>query len=157
MEELREVMRKWTAGVSIVTATLKGFTHGMTVGSLVSLSIDPPRIAVTLASQTRLYHMVQEGGLFGVTILSAGQQSLSERFSGVIADQNDRMSGVPLIRLTENIPVLQGGLGVLACRVVHQYEMPQSTLFVAEVLEAQAASGDDALVYANRKYHQMEL
>lgn len=42
MEELREVMRKWTTGVSIVTATLNGFTHGMTVGSLVSLSIDPP-------------------------------------------------------------------------------------------------------------------
>jgi flavin reductase (DIM6/NTAB) family NADH-FMN oxidoreductase RutF len=157
MEELREVMRKWTTGVSIVTATLNGFTHGMTVGSLVSLSIDPPRVAITLANQTRLHEMVQEGGLFGVTILAEEQQSLSDRFSGSIADQEERMSGVSLTYLMDDIPALQGGLGVLACRVVHQYEMPQSTLFVAEVLEAQTAPGSAALVYANRKYHRLEL
>ena len=157
MEELREVMRKWTTGVSVITTETKGVIHGMTVGSLVSLSIDPPRVAVTLATQTRLHRMVQEGGLFGITILSAGQQGLSDRFSGAIADQKDRMSGVPLLRLVEDIPVIQDGLGVLACRVVHKYEMPQSTLFVAEVLEARAVSSDDALVYANRKYHQLEL
>ncbi len=157
MEELREVMRHWVTGVSIVTAELDGKLHGMTVGSLVSVSIDPPRIIVTLANQTRTHTMVAQTGLFGVTLLSAEQQSIADRFAGVIPDEGDRMGGLSVIRLAQNIPVIAGGLGTLACRVVHQYPMPNSTLFVGEVLEARKEEKSTALIYGNRNYHQLEL
>lgn len=157
MEELREVMRQWVTGVSVVTAEFEGKLHGMTVGSLVSISIDPPRIIVTLAKQTRTHEMVTQTGLFGVTLLAAEQQTLADRFAGVISDEGDRMSGVSILRLAQNIPVLADGLGELACRVVHTYDMPNSTLFVGEVLEARKEENNTALIYGNRNYHQLEL
>lgn len=157
MEELREVMRHWVTGVSIVTAEYDGKMHGMTVGSLVSVSIDPPRIAVTLARQTRTCKMVVQTGLFGLTLLSADQQNLADRFAGVIPDEGDRIDGLSILRLTQNIAVIAGGLGHLGCSVVHQYEMPLSTLFVGEVLEARIEDKKTALIYGNRNYHPLEL
>jgi flavin reductase (DIM6/NTAB) family NADH-FMN oxidoreductase RutF len=157
MEELREVMRQWVTGVSVITAEYDNKIHGMTVGSLVSVSIDPPRIVVTLANQTRTQKMVLQSGYFGVTLLAADQQLIADRFAGVIPDEGDRMSGQSILRLTQNIPVIANGLGQLACRVIHQYNMPNSTLFVGEVLEARKDEKSTALIYGNRKYHQLEL
>ncbi|MBA4376233.1 MAG: hypothetical protein C0401_08700 [Anaerolinea sp.] len=157
MDELREVMRWWVTGVSIVTAENDGVLHGMTVGSLVSISIDPPRVVVTLANNTRTYKLVADSGFFGVTLLSAEQEVVSDRFAGRIPDEGDRFAGLETMRLSQGIPVLKGGLGHLVCKVIHTYEMPNSTLFIGEVLEARRGSGRLPLVYANRKYHRMEL
>jgi len=157
MEKLRALMRKWVTGVSVVTAEKDGMVHGMTVGSLVSVSIDPPRIVVTLAKQTRTYQMVDATGLFGVTLLAARQKSVAELFSGAIPDHGERMSGIRLKRLSQNVPVLADGLGQMACRVVHRYEMPASTLFVAEVLEIESGEEKKALIYGNRSFHEVEL
>lgn len=157
MEELRELMRYWVTGVSIVTAEHEGHIHGMTVGSLVSVSIDPPRIVITLANQTRTHKMVANSGLFGVTLLSANQKYLADRFAGVIPDNGDRMKGLSILRLRNNIPVIGGGLGHMVCQVVHQHDMPNSTLFVGEVLETQKEEKNTALIYGNRVYHSLEL
>jgi len=157
MEELREVMRHWVTGVSIVTAELDGKIHGMTVGSFVSISIDPPRIIVTLANQTRTHKMISQVGLFGVTFLTAEQQSVADRFAGVIPDDGDRMDGIEILRLAHNIPVIAEGMGEMVCRVIHRYDMPNSTLFVGEVLEARKEDKSTALIYGNRNYHPLEL
>lgn len=157
MKELREVMRKWVTGVSVVTAEHQGLLHGMTVGSLVSISINPPRIAVTLANQTRTFKIISQSGNFGVTLLAGDQESIAGRFSGAVPDQENRFAGVRVRRMIENIPVLEDGLGQLACRVVHQYAMPDSTLLVGEVLETYLGSANAALAYGNRRYHIVEL
>lgn len=157
MEELREVMRKWVTGVTVVTTEKGGLMHGMTVNSLASISIDPPRIVVTLANGTRTNKMVYETGFFGVTLLAEHQQMISDRFSGRIPDDGNRFNGITVVHLVQNIPVLQDGLAQLACRVIHKYEMPASTLFVGEVLEARIGQGSSALVYGNRQYHKLEL
>jgi flavin reductase (DIM6/NTAB) family NADH-FMN oxidoreductase RutF len=59
--------------------------------------------------------------------------------------------------MADNIPAIADGLGQLACRVIHQYDMPNSTLFVGEVLEARKEENNTALIYGNRNYHQLEL
>jgi flavin reductase (DIM6/NTAB) family NADH-FMN oxidoreductase RutF len=157
MEELREAMRKWVTGVSVVTVQVDGSLHGMTVGSLVSVSIDPPRIAITLGNQTRTHNMVQQSKEFGVSILGENQQLIAEHFSGMIPDQDERMASVTITRMVNNIPVIDDALGHLACRVVHEYNMPASTLFVGEVLEARTCNNNLPLVYGNRRYHRLEL
>ena len=157
MEELREVMRKWVTGVTVVTAESGGMLHGMTVNSFTSVSLEPPRIIITLANNTRTHKMVSEVSYFGITLLTANQQEVSDRFSGKIPDEGNRFIGTAIIRMTQNIPVLADGLGQLACRVVQKYEMPESTLFITEVLEARISNDNAALVYGNRSYRHMEL
>jgi len=156
MIDLREVMRRWVTGVSIVTAEHNGHHHGATVNSLTSISIEPPIIAVTLAKGTRIHQMVLASGLFGVTLLAKTQQPISEIFSGKVADVQDRFEGLAYHVIFQQVPVLNGGLAALGCRVVHQYEMPNSTLFAGEVLAAELGEAQPPLVYVNRGYTGLE-
>lgn len=154
-EDLREVMRHWTTGVSVVTSRHEGHTHGMTVNSLTSVSLDPPRVVVTLANRTRTCQLVQASGIFGVTILSEEQGEISDRFAGRVPDGDDRFHDLSLFSMKSGAPLLEGGLAFLDCQVVHTYSMPNSTLFVGEVLAARYEQGGNPLVYLNRKYHRV--
>ena len=152
-EQLREAMRRWPTGVAVVTSRMGDQAHGMTVGSLVSISLDPPCVVVTLANDTRTHRLVLESGVFGVTMLNEGQASLSDRFAGRSSESGDRLAGLELFQLESGVPLLRKGLAALDCRVIHRYELPHSTLFVGQVLAAVKLEPGQPLVYLNREYH----
>lgn len=156
MLDLREVMRRWATGVTIVTVEKGGQKHGSTVSSLTSISIDPPLVTVTIAKGTRTHHLMQMAGIFGITILSDQQQSLSERFAGELTEDQDRFEGVNSKYIFEGIPVLEDGLACLGCTIEYEYDMPTSTLFIGRVVASELGIGAPPLVYLNRTYRRLE-
>jgi len=154
-EELKENMRRWATGVAIVTSVDNMEKHGMTVNSFISISIEPPLICVTLANDTRTKKMVEKSNIFGVTILSDLQEEIANRFSGHIADIEDRFQDLKFFELESGVPFISGGLGFLDCVVKYTYVMKNSTLFIGEVISTKNNSGTP-LIYHNRKYHQIK-
>jgi flavin reductase (DIM6/NTAB) family NADH-FMN oxidoreductase RutF len=155
-ELLRQAMRHWTTGVTVVTSQFEGQRHGMTVNSFTSISIDPPRVVVTLANRTRTCIMVTASGDFGVSILQASQLEISNRFAGRIPEEGDRFHGLELLSSSRGLPMLAGSLAWLDCQIIHSYEMPDSTLFVGEVLEVcLLADEGEPLLYHNRSYRKL--
>jgi flavin reductase (DIM6/NTAB) family NADH-FMN oxidoreductase RutF len=157
-EELRAAMRYWVTGVAIVTSQFSGASHGMTVNSFGSISLDPPLITVTMNQDTRTCHLVQQSGVFAVTVLSVEQQPLAELFAGRIDTGADRMTGLDIFTLATGAPLIQGGLAFVDCRVVHQHPLHLSTLFIGEVVAAKTAplgAGLEPLVYLNRKFTRL--
>jgi len=146
-------MRHWASGVAIVTSQAGDIRHGMTVNSFVSISIEPPLVTVTMSNTTRTYALVLKSGVFAVTILTREQQILAELFAGRIPEEADRMIGVTTFELVTGAPLISGGAAFVDCRVVHQHDMPTSTLFVAEVLAAERGADDrPPLLYYNRAF-----
>lgn len=157
-EMLRASMRHWVTGVAIVTSAADGHSHGMTVNSLVSISLDPPLIAVTLAHNTRTYQLVQQSGLFAVTLLSDKQVALAERFAGRGPEPPDRMAGLDTFTLVSGAPLIRGGVAFIDCRVAHQHPLKNATLMLGEVLTAQTTlpgAERPPLVYYNRTFKQL--
>jgi flavin reductase (DIM6/NTAB) family NADH-FMN oxidoreductase RutF len=154
-ELLRNAMRRWASGVAVVTSCHDGQMHGMTVNSFSSLSLDPPRVAVTMANGTRSQQMVALSGVFAVTVLSASQQALADRFSGKTMKESDRFAGLDVFTMQTGAPMLTDGLAYLDCRVVQAVAMDHSTLFIGQVLDARRAEELDPLVYFNREYHRV--
>ena len=155
-EQLRQAMRRWVTGVSIVTAQSDGVRHGMTVNSFVSVSLDPPLVSVTLAVETRTYAMIKATGIFGVTVLGYDLAHLSDIFAGRVPDGGDRFAGVEPFHLSGQVPLIPGGLAALECRVVQEYPMKNSTLLIGAVEAAWHREDGEPLVYYNRTYHRME-
>jgi flavin reductase (DIM6/NTAB) family NADH-FMN oxidoreductase RutF len=155
-DTLRNVMRLWTTGVSIVTSANQGERHGMTVNSFVSISLQPPRVSVTLATQTRTYALVIKTNCFGVTILSHDQLAVSERFAGKGDELGDRFEGIETMQMATGAPFIIGGLAYVDCRVIHTYPMENSTLFVGEVVATWHSEHNNPLIYHNRDYHRLE-
>ena len=154
-EQLRQAMRRWAAGVSIVTSRDAGLRHGMTVNSFTSISLDPPLVVVTLANDTRTHTMVQSTGAFGVTILAAEQQPVSDVFAGKVPDGGDRFAGLDTFELSGQIPLISGGLAAMVCRVVASHPFLHSTLFIGAVEAVWHRDDGDPLIYTNRGYHRL--
>lgn len=150
-EGLRVAMRAWTTGVVVVTATYKGERHGMTVSSFTSVSLDPALIIISLQTASRTHELVSQAGTFAVTILSADQKLISERFAGRI-DNTDRFDGLETETLVTGAPLLKGGLAYLDCRVTQSIPSGMNTLFLAEVVAARGEAPGQPLVYHDRQY-----
>lgn len=151
-EQLRAAMRSWSAGVTIAAATFEGQTHGMTVNSFTSISLDPALITISLQASTRTNELVTKSGSFGLTILSNEQADLSDLFAGRKPELTDRFAGLQTETLVTGSPLIVGGLAWLDCRVIKTFDAGMNTLFIAEVVAAREGKTGDPLVYHNRKY-----
>jgi len=165
-ELLRRAMRRWVTGVAIVTSHFDGDSHGMTVNSFNSISLDPPMVTVTMNNDARTCLMVLESNVFAVTVLSQAQQPLAELFAGRMDNHGDRMQGLDLFTLTTGAPLIHGGLAFVDCRVVYSYPMAHATLFIGEVQAARVGDPElvdqvsgtpefSPLVYINREFTRL--
>jgi flavin reductase (DIM6/NTAB) family NADH-FMN oxidoreductase RutF len=153
---LRDVMRRWVTGVAVLTCGDWSVYHGMTVNSFTSISVDPPRVTVTLANSTRTKYLVDEAGFFAVNLLSADQQEISERFAGRLAEEGDRFQNLHIIYGENHLPMIEEAAAHLECMVIHTYPMENSTLYVGAVLSCRKGEDKPPLVYFNRSYHRIE-
>jgi flavin reductase (DIM6/NTAB) family NADH-FMN oxidoreductase RutF len=152
---LRQAMRFWVTGVTVVTAAHNGVQHGMVVSSFTSVSLTPPQILVSLAQDTRTHGLVTRSRSFGISILSASQQDVSDRFAGRVADELDRLAGLETFTLATNVPLIAGGLAYLDCHVVTTLGSGTHTIFIGEVLAAKNVGDGDPLIYFNRAYKKL--
>jgi flavin reductase (DIM6/NTAB) family NADH-FMN oxidoreductase RutF len=157
-DSLRDALRFWTTGVTIVTAKHEEILHGMTVNSFTSISLEPPLVMVSLEKITRTHGMVQASGAFAVTILESAQQELSDRFAGRDTEKDNRFDGVDSFALETGSPILSEGLAFFDCRIKSAHGAGTHTLFIGEVLVAGSPAENHAppLVYFNRAYRQLE-
>jgi flavin reductase (DIM6/NTAB) family NADH-FMN oxidoreductase RutF len=143
-DELRDVMRRQPAGVSVVTVDTAGGRLGLTVGTLVSLSLAPPLVGVAVAKQAALHELLREAGCFAVSLLAAEQDALARHFA----------RGVPPIALWQGVavregtraPLLEGAVGWLECAVAAEHEAGDHTFFVGAVERAETGAAAPALV-----------
>ncbi len=142
---IRDVLRRHPAGVAVVTVDAAGQRVGLTVATLVSLSLEPPLVGVAIARHAAMHELLRGAGIFGVSLLAAPQEALAEHFA----------RGVPPIGMWEGVavtdgelgaPLLDGALGWLECRLRDQLEAGTHTFFVGEVVRAVEGAGGTPLV-----------
>jgi flavin reductase len=155
-EAVRQAMRRWATGVTIVTSHYGGVSHGMTVSSFTSIALSPPLLLVSLQDITRTYELVKKSGIFGVTILDHTQQDLSDRFAGRIPELEDRFRGLETFTLSTGAPFLPGGMAYFDCKVLSHHTFGDHALFVGNVVEVKVEQADRPLLYYNQTYWNLD-
>ena len=150
-DELRHVMRSFPSGICVVTIEHEGRRTGLTVGSLVSVSLEPPLVGFALGHQAQLHELLRGAGEFGVSLLSAEQEAVAQHFARSVPPIA-LWTGVELRDDVEGPPLVAGSLGWLRCRVQAEHPAGDHTFFVAEVVWADVGSRDPALVYVRQGY-----
>jgi HAD superfamily hydrolase (TIGR01509 family) len=140
-DDLREVMRRFPSGVAVVTVAVDGNRLGQTVSALVSLSLDPPLVGISIARQAQLHELLREAGGFAISLLAGGQEWLSQHFARSVPPIA-MWHGVAHHEGSEGAPLLAGAIGWLECRLWAEHDAGDHTLFVGEVLAAEL--GEDA-------------
>src|SRR6185437_7804523 len=86
------------AGVAIVGVDLEGERLGLTIGTLIPLSLEPPLVGFAVRREAALHELLRRSGEFGVSLLAAGQEGVAQHFA----------RGVPPIAIWEGIDVRAG-------------------------------------------------
>lgn len=158
-QTMRDTLRLWATGVSVVTTADGAEQAGMTVSAFNSLCLEPPLVVVSVFKDTLVGEMVPQAGHFAVSFLHAGQADISDRFAGRIplAEGEDRFDGVPLTRAVTGSPLLAEAIGWVDCRLYAAYDGVTHWLFIGEVVAAYHREGDNApLIYFDRNYHELQ-
>ena len=77
----KDAMSRFTTGVTIVSGVEDGEPVGFTCQSFVSLSIDPPYVAVAPARTSTSWPRIARTGSFCVNVLSEAQEELCRGFA----------------------------------------------------------------------------
>ena len=150
-DELKALMRAVPQPVSVVKVDAGGQKAGLTVVSLVSLSLEPPLVGVAVGRHAALHELLREAGAFAVSILATGQEAVAQHFA----------RGVPPIILWQGIetrtgelgaPLLEGALGWIECRLASEHPTGDHTFFVGDVVSAARGPGREALVHLRQAY-----
>jgi flavin reductase (DIM6/NTAB) family NADH-FMN oxidoreductase RutF len=151
-EQLRALMRFWPHGVSVLAVDYEGDRMAVTVSSLVSLSLEPPLVGVSIGKQASLYELLRRAGAFAVSLLGTEQEDVARRFA----------AGHPPIVHWAGIATREGTIaplidgpcvGWIEARVAGAFDVGDHTFFVGEVLMIERGTSHHALVYRDREYH----
>jgi flavin reductase (DIM6/NTAB) family NADH-FMN oxidoreductase RutF len=151
-DHYRAVMGHFATGVTVVTARGREGPVGMTANAVCSLSLDPLLLLVCFDNAARTLPIVRDAGRFGVNVLAAGQEHLARRFAASGVPETAKFEGVAHT-LHEGIPVLEGGLAWVGCRLRELVPGGDHTIGIGLVTAAERAKdGRPPLLWYRGRY-----
>lgn len=151
-ERFRSLMGRQAISVAIITSRLKSEPVGMTATSVLSVSLAPPLLLISVTRDSRTAQGVLQSGRFAVHLLSAEQEELANQFATPGRDHFAHISWHP--EGEGETPVLEDVLGLALCRVQGTFPVADHYL-VLGLVEGCRLLHDDRppLVRFARSYH----
>ena len=150
--QFKLAMSHFASGVTVVTTEVDGTPYGMTVASFASLSLHPPLVLICIEKGVKSHDAIARARKFGVSILGRDQADISGRFA--TRKIEDKFEGVAVRRGELGVPLIDGAVTTLECRVHEQLPGGDHSIFVGEVVDAKTSDGAP-LVYFRSGYHQL--
>ena len=155
--EYRDTVSRFPTGVTVVTAHLGGQHWARTVSSFTSVSLDPVMVLVSISRRARLHETMLATGEWGVSVLGAHQQHISEIFAREERLTEEGLAAVPHHAgpLT-GVTLLDGVAATFECRTAAVYAGGDHSLLLGHVLAQDLPDPDlSALVYYRGDYHHL--
>jgi flavin reductase (DIM6/NTAB) family NADH-FMN oxidoreductase RutF len=140
-------MARLPSGVVVVSARHGAGYRGLTASSLVSISADPPMVLVGLEREATTRAAVIEGKAFNVSVLTRSQEFIADRFAGRAPAIDEAWVQVPHRLGANGIPLIEGCVAWLECRLVAAHEAGDHDICVGEVEAAVAGAGDPLILW----------
>ena len=145
--EFRRTLGMFATGVTVITTRKGEQVHGMTANAFMSVSLRPPLLVISVDRRARMHALLHEGARYGISVLAAEQELLSDHFAGRAA------AGVPepQFEVVHDTPLVQGAIAHLVARVVRSYWGGDHSLFLGQVEYARYTKGRP-LLFLGGKY-----
>ena len=130
--KFRQVLGHVPTSVVVVTGRgTDGTPHGITIGSFVSVSLDPPLVGFLPGLSSRSWAEIAASGRFCVNVLADGQEDLCWRFA---KEADDRFAGLEWNDSPNGMPELPGCVATIDCSIHSQIERGDHYMVVGHVL-----------------------
>jgi flavin reductase (DIM6/NTAB) family NADH-FMN oxidoreductase RutF len=141
----KEALGRFVTGVTVVTALEEGQPVGFTCQSFVSLSLDPPLVALAPAKSSTSWPRIAKAGSFCVNVLGDHQHEVCRKFA---VSGGDKFAGVPWHRAEiGGAPIIDGSLAWVNCSVELIHDAGDHELVIGRVLDIGLGEGSPLLFY----------
>jgi 3-hydroxy-9,10-secoandrosta-1,3,5(10)-triene-9,17-dione monooxygenase reductase component len=140
-------MRRFPSGIAVLTVPVP---YGVTIGSLVSLSLEPALIGVSIGYDAQAHELLREAGGFAVSVLAGDQAAVAQHFARSVPPIA-QWEGVA-VRESERGPLLEGAVSWLECSLHSEHDAGDHTFFVGAVERVELGRDAPGLVYRHGRY-----
>ncbi|MDM0058836.1 flavin reductase family protein [Variovorax fucosicus] len=126
----RQALGRFGSGVTVISVARGDGHHAMTANAFMSISLDPPLIAISVARKARINEYLVEGARFGISVLTDSQQPLALHFGG--RPDSDLL---PVIEWQKGVPLMGESAATFVAEVHQIHEGGDHRIFVAKVLQ----------------------
>ena len=143
----RQAWRRFPTGVSIVTTRLPdGAPYATTANALLSVSLDPPLLLLSIATGGNTCDCLRREGCFGVNFLRGDQADAADFYARATPDERGTLPEAHTMH-ESGVALLDEALVGMVCRVEQQVEAGDHTLFVATVEHVEVRDGGALLFH----------
>ncbi|MER0237874.1 flavin reductase family protein [Fulvimarina sp. MAC8] len=154
--DYRAAMRRFAAGVCLVTTDGEAGQRGLTVTATCSVSSDPPTLLVCLNTASPLNQRFEANGCFALSVLSAEDQNLARAFAGEGGlEPEERFALGDWATLETGAPILRSAATAFDCRLTDTKVVATHRIIIGEVVGIAAEAGTSSLVYLDRTWHSL--
>ena len=152
-EDFRDAMAGLASGVCVVTTVSDGVPAGLTTTAVMSVSLDPPLVAVGVGRSSRTLAPLREARRFVVHVLPHDREEVATVFA---SKAPDKFAGLAVRPGLGGVPVLADDARyAVECETWTELEAGDHVLLVGRVLRVHSAGPDQgrALVHFDRTFH----
>ena len=143
----RQIMGRFATGVTVVTTRYGDQISGMTANAVMSLSLDPPLIVVSVDCKSNMHGHLTEGQCYAINVLKHDQEDLSRRFA---KPGPKDFSDLKLTVAETGAPIFVDALAYVDCRVVEVARAGDHDMFIGEPVAGQAHDGQPLIFYSGQ-------
>jgi flavin reductase (DIM6/NTAB) family NADH-FMN oxidoreductase RutF len=147
----RDACGAFATGVNVITTLCDGHDHGMTANAFMSVSLDPPLIAISIAEKAKMLGKIQRAGRFAVSVLASGMDPIAWHFAG---KPNDNLRN--LFETIGGLPVVRGALATFVAEVHDEILAGDHTIFLGRVTTLVRAPEPQPLLFFKGKFGEIE-
>jgi flavin reductase (DIM6/NTAB) family NADH-FMN oxidoreductase RutF len=145
-EDYRHAISRLPTGVTVITTA---GPVGCTANAVMSLSVDPPSVLLSLTTASRTLAHIRSEGRFAVNVLSWTDRRLVAQFAR--GTQAERFAGVPWHGVG-GVPVLTGASVAVVCTVRETVSLLDHTLIAGTAEWTQVNDTPATVLYGNEQY-----
>lgn len=152
----RNVMGRYPTGVSLIAGMgEQGEPLGMVVGTLTSVSLDPPLVAFMPSKTSSSWAKMQHLGRVCINVLAADQEGLCRTFASKSVE--DKWAGVGWYPAPSGAPVVEGSVAWIDCEIEEVLERGDHYIVLARVEGMSSARSVSPLTFVRGGYGRFSI
>ena len=145
-----------TCGLYMLSSKAGEKTGGCIINTVMQVTSTPLRITITVNKSNHTHDLIQESGVFAVSLLDESAPfGLFQHFGFQSSRDVDKFSGLKVSRDKNGVPYLTwASCGYLSCQVVSSMDLGTHTQFLADVVDCDVLEGANPVSYS---YYQSNI
>jgi flavin reductase (DIM6/NTAB) family NADH-FMN oxidoreductase RutF len=158
----RRTAGQFPAGIVVVSTSLDGSGHAMTVSAFTSVSLEPPLVLFCAEKIARFHDAVLEAGIWAVSVLDEESEKVARWLATRGRPLEGQLDTIPhRPGPVTGAPILDGALAAMECRTTAVYDGGDHSIVLGEVVgvsepaDSDGGTGAGPLIHHAGRYRRL--